>query len=443
MAGATAVGCLWLAGCTEMAQRTPAASPAHSGGVQPTLDRGSFHVRLFDVAEYASSEVGNAAVRILDEGPDAALRLEAQSLRGRVATITTAIVTRDQPEAALLDLLIYLKLERWVCERRLARSPQAQAIVKEAFERSILHGDRLAALTLSREQRDRLDELVESWKSEHPDAAAIGMVRLEDLSTLRERPYRPEVDRIAPSLLSPITEAEREMERTRQFGERLSFALRRFPFLLRWQTEEAMFRLLAQPEVARFESALNDGRASIERLGSAIEQARNTAEEIEKAVTSLEPGDLAPARELASEVRLAIADTKAMLPDAQRMVVELKEAMAGAERVTTALHELTRGPDGKPVDFVALGNASERFATAATDLRAAVQQANALLASDDATQRLAELTDTGTKGIDHIIWRVALLMVIAAALSMVLMVVRSLTRPRSEQASRGSRGERA
>ena len=412
---------------------------APSAATSAQLDRASFHVRLFDLAEFASNEVGNAAARVLDLGPDPYIRLEAQSLRGRVATVTTAIVTRDQPEASLLDLLIYLKLERWVTERRLRSSEAALAIVLPAFDLSIERADRLAGKALSEEQRGRLEELVEVWKTEHPDAVQVGMIRLDDFADLRVRPYRADVDRIQPSLLAPVTEAECEIERTREFGERIAFALRRFPFLLRWQSEEAFFRLLAQPEVGRFESALRDGQASIEHLSAAITQAKTTAEEIQRTVESIEPTDLAPAKELASEVRLALAEVKGVLPDARQAIVELKDAIAGAEKVTTALTELTRGPDGKPIDFVELSKASECFATAATDLRSAMQQANALLASDDATRRLAELTDTGTKGIDHVIWRVALLMVIAAALTMVLMVVRSLTRPRGEPTKAGLR----
>lgn len=432
-----------LSGCTELLDRGGPRTGARGDltqGLDRGLDRASFHVRLFDLAEFASNEVGNASVRLLDEGPPPLVRLEAQSLRSRVATITTAIVTRDQPEAALLDMLIYLRLERWVAERRFAASPRGLDLLLPAFDLSIEHAERLAGQALPEGKLGRLNELVEGWKQEHPDAAQVGMIRLDDFATLRSRPYQAEVDRIEPSLLAPVAEAEREIVRTREFGERIAFSLRRYPFLIRWQVEEALFRLLAQPEVARFESALRDGQASIERLGTAIGQARTTAEEIQQAVAAIEPGDLAPAKELASEVRLALHDAKEVLPDAQRTIVELKDAIAGAERVTSALRELTRGPDGKPIDLSSLGNASERFATAANDLRAAMQQANALLASDDATQRLAELTDTGKKGIDHVIWRVALLMVIAAALSMVLMVVRSLTRPRAEPAGAAQQG---
>lgn len=432
---------LGVGGCAELSQRASPPSTALTSGANTTIDRPTLQTMLLDLAEYATAEVSNAVRDVLANAPDAAARVEAQAVRTQVATSTTAIVTSGEPEAALLDFITFLTLERWVVERwlagRPAGAPEHELLV--ALDRALSRTHEVTDECITDAQRARLDELIATWKEEHPHASYVGIVRIADFSSLRSEPFRPTVDQLEPSLMAPVSDAQREIERSRILGERFAFILQRLPFLARWQAEETLYRLLAQPEVTRFESALTEGRGAIDRLSAAIDEARTTAKEIETAISSFEPTDLAPANQLASEVRLAISETKAILPEARETIVELKDAIAGAERVTTALKELTQGPDGKPIDLTALSTASDRFVTAAADLRTAIQQANALLSSDDATQRLAELTDTGKKGIDHLIWRIALLMVIGAALTMVLMVVRSLTRPRAEPPERPRR----
>lgn len=434
---------LTLGGCAELSQRSdpnPSRGAALEAGVA-AIDRPTLQTKLLDLAEYASTELSNAVRDVLARNPDSGVRVDAQSFRVQVATATTAIATSGEPEAALLDFITFLTLERWVVERWLANrpadAPEQQLLV--ALDRSLAQTKASTDAFLSPAKRDRLNGLIATWKDEHPNANFVGIVRLADFESLRSEPFRPKLEQLAPTLLAPVTEAEREIERSRILGERFAFILQRLPFLVRWQAEETVYRVLDQPEVTQFQSSLNEGRASIDRLATAIDRAQSTAKEIEDAVASIKPGDLAPAKELANDIRLAMADAKVLLPDAQKTIADLKDAIAGAERVSASLKDLTHGPDGKPIDLSTIGAASERFVTAAADLRSAIQQANALLSSDDATQRLAELTDTGKKGIDHVIWRIALLMVIGAALSMVLMVVRSLTRPRSEPAERPRR----
>jgi hypothetical protein len=438
--------CAFLAtgGCAELVQRETKPTAAQGAA---SLDRLVFERRLLDLAEYATAEVANVVGQIAldDASPDA--RLRSQSILGRVATTTAAIATREDSPTALLDLLIYLRLERGVTEAWLATAPVPSSeathgpALLSAFDRAASYADTLAATTFTAEERALVDDAVARWRENHPNASFVGIVRLADFLRAQQGDIRAQpVERmITRSMFAPVTEAQQELLRTRLFGERIAFLLRRMPYIIRWQSEEAAYRFLDQPEIAELERSLAEGTTAIGQLASSIDQARAVAVEIETAITGLEPGDLAPARELASEIRLTLADAKEILPEAQRTIGELREAIAGAERVSSSLRELTRGPDGAPIDLSGIAAASERFVTAAADLRAAMQQANALLSSDDATQRLAELTDTGKKGIDHIIWRIALLMVIAAALSMVLMVVRSLTRQRMEPAERARR----
>jgi hypothetical protein len=251
----------------------------------------------------------------------------------------------------------------------------------------------------------------------------------------------PSADQQQPlaSFIEPATDTARALERDALRSERERTTIASLPERMRRQAELLAAGVAGREDLGRLAAAIDDARGTLDRLGSSIDAARSTARDIEARVAAIDPADLAPAKELATEVRLALAEAKEALPKAEATIVELRNVVAGAERVTKSLEALTTGPDGTPIDLSALAGASERFMTAASDLRSAVDQANRLLASDESTARLRALAETGRASIDHLTFRIALLFVIAAALAVVLMVVRALTRPRAEPQQRPAR----
>ncbi len=429
-------------GCISMGPpHRPAAAPTTSVS-STTIDRPTLQARLLAEADLAMSEIGIAAREVLATNPPPKTRAFVQATRVAVSTLTTAIATSGAPEADVIDLYAFVRLRRWVTDQWLAGWPAdaPEQALGRAMATIDSHVTILVQSLLNAEQLAKLNQLIEDWKTAHPDAPMVGVVRFDEFANLRSTPFGPSHDvELEPTLLTPVTDAQKELERTRLLGERIIFLVQRLPILARIQAEEVVFATLAQPDYQTLLSRLEGGSLSIDRLSQALNEARQRTKEIEDAIRGIDPGDLTPAKELATEVRTALADAKVALPEARATIVELKDAIEGAERVTTALRNLTQGPDGKPLDLSAASAASERLVTAAGDLRAAIEQAHALLSSDDATRRFEEIARSSRMGIDYFVWRLGQLLVIAASLTIVLRIVWVLTRQRGEQAPRQPR----
>ncbi|MFO0828793.1 MAG: hypothetical protein U0572_11685 [Phycisphaerales bacterium] len=254
-------------------------------------------------------------------------------------------------------------------------------------------------------------------------AASLALVALASCSTVAPREPAP-----APA------------------DDRLVQAVEALPPTFRAEADRVVAAVTDSPEAqalrqlpATLDARLGESSAAMRSLAEGIERARATAQDLGRAVEAAEGIDTKGLTEFAGELRNAAAEIHATLPDAQATIAELKLTIEAAERVSTALRDLTRGPDGKPLDLTALSAASERFAVASSDLRSAIGQANQILASDEATRRLEEIARTGRAGIDHAIWRVGQLLVIIACLAIVVRIAWVLTRPRAEIAARPAR----
>jgi len=241
-----------------------------------------------------------------------------------------------------------------------------------------------------------------------------------------------------PSAPSPSA-ITAQQQAARIADERLTLALRQLPALARDEAAQAIDEFLRRPEIAQLRTELHEGRVTVDSLGASIDRARVTAEQLGAALDDAQGIDIPGLTAFAIELRGAATEIHASLPDARTTIAELKLTIEAAERVSVGLRDLTRGPAGEPLDLTALSAASDRFATASSDLRQAIAQANALLSSDEATRRLEEIGRTGRLGIDHAVWRLGQLFVIGASLTIVLRIVWILTRPRAEPAPRPAR----
>jgi hypothetical protein len=436
------IGCLLaaataLAGCATLdpdgsmsARYAPKTSMVHG------IDRAVLQTKLLSLAEFSIATIDYATRSVVEaEPPPSAVVAEAAvTIRLNVASIMTALATTGEPETGLLDMLFYASLRKDATETWLAtRPPDApEQALGIACRRIADEARELAASLLTEEQLTRIESFVDVWRAEHPNATYVGLVRLEDLDDLRSQAFRGTDPRsLEPSMLAPVTQAEQTLERTRIFGERLAFVLQRMPYFARWQAEDLAMQLLERPELTMMDSRLEETQAALRLLAASIDAARAEAETLRGAFAEVQGADLAELRTFAGDVRATVGDVRALFPEAKETMADLKNAIEGAERVTSALQALTKGPDGKPLDLSAIAAASDRFATASHDLRDAIAQANTLLSSEDATRRLEDIAKTGRASIDHLIWRIGQLIIIVGSLAMVLRIVWVITRPRA------------
>lgn len=329
----------------------------------------------------AALEAGQILERTL-ETPES--RWVAASGRLVALVVTTDIAASPNPGGALLDMTVFVTLRRvvwedyWMPEVYGEGGHPVLDILRE-LEADIWG---IAAGVYTEGQLDELRDLIEEWRSKHPDVRSVDFMRLTKLADARK--VQGLVDAGRPGgMLAPVKEANRELEEMRLLAERLAFMATRMQLVLSLQVEMASAKLAIQPEVRqllddsrtfaevsdRFAEAFaalvadipEERRALVEQMLSGLGEERErlvedlTAEDSGVRPTLADFRDTFDSgRELADRLQAAITsadglvarvlekepvrpfdimDYRAIVDDATVTVRELQEALATIERI--------------------------------------------------------------------------------------------------------------
>jgi len=367
--------------------------------------------------EVVSRDTEQIAVQV----EDFSRRVEIFDWRLATATSAVQIAAGPSPVTNAVDMLVMVSLSRRIVEAGwTARyGEQAQPLL-ESYRTLERRARRLLDGIGSREQKDELDALMDTWIAENPAATSAAFIRFDNLA--RTGPGRAEsAARASPSLLSMIgldplqgiDPAVREVQQTRLLAERWVYYAQRLPILLDLQTSLIGARAAADPQVRQVTGSVGEmGRlsASVGRL--ADEAPALLAREREAAIAQL-MGELRTQQKemlaLATEVRGALETGNVTAQSLDRLIQSTDRLVA---RFRSADGAATTESTGRPFDIneytsaaVAIGAAARELQALATNVDGLAPQLPARV--DQAASRAQELAD-------HVFWR--LLILILAAL---------------------------
>jgi hypothetical protein len=149
------------------------------------------------------------------------------------------IASGQYPEINLLDMVVFVRLARTVLERHWIPRLYGDegAPLAEVFARSDAELRDVAARALTADQRQQLDQVIDTWLAENPSQLRVEGIRLADFS----RAAGDAADRAsrARGLLASVKSATQTANLALQLSERGLFLVQRLPFLWRLQVRVA------------------------------------------------------------------------------------------------------------------------------------------------------------------------------------------------------------
>jgi hypothetical protein len=450
-AGACAASC---GGCLGL--------PAGGGNdrrptIEQTMARTDVEVlrgQLRAFADRYMARIEEATDHIVFNTDDPNIRSAAHETKYYTSLSIVSLAGEPNPQSALIDMMVMTGLER-----RAWQQPWAADFMGEHAE-TLRTAQRdveediwsIGAMYLNTRQRRDLASLLDAWLETNPERKYMSRVRLDDFSEIRGAAELQRDLRVG-GFLAPIQEATAAVEQTRQLGDRALFLLERMPLLLSWQVETTVYDLVRTPE---FRASMHQSERLVvtaERLADFTERVPTLVASERQAVTGWIEQRQADAGDTISMMRELLADAAAVVEavqaaaEAGEMVVLRTRETAEALRATVDAADAVLGRFGgategaaptRPFDIRDYTHAATELTVAIRELQELVVTTDGFLQSPGWTARLAEVnraaadrvdhaTEQGQQWVDHVFYRVVVVLLLSCLLAFLTMLAYRFT----------------
>lgn len=275
---------LLLAGCGLLGTSTSDRLVRGDEGRSITV--GEAEQRTKNFADRYVQLVSDAVDHVKDGTQDLRARRQAHLLKLQSASSAWDIVTSSHPLQEMLDLFVQTELQQIIWDREGLAAKTFGADGARVVESLRSARDEIYALARRALPDKRIEEIramVEGWRKKNPAVEGTG-------TFIRFGPYlnAPGADLVSQVLtgfgllnsINPLDPAAKQVERVGETADDAFYMSKRFPMLLRWQTEAATMDVLTTLDAADVEKSIKAGDSL---LRSATETARAAQGAIEAA----------------------------------------------------------------------------------------------------------------------------------------------------------------
>jgi hypothetical protein len=448
------------------------AVPGHGQGAgddqDPTTQLSKLQSLLFAYADKYMSGIAQATQEARERDPtNPELRLRMHGLKLVVTASVQALAVSPNPEATLLDMMVFATLHRMVFEEGWARKRYGDEVEIILFVMRVLEKEiwSVASGYLSEKQIAEVRKLIREFRAKHPKLKVVSYIRFSDFASLRSK--SPLVDKArGGGFLVDTSGAEKAVDEALLLAERAMHYSQRLPWIIEWQIEKVFYQLAVEPEVRetltqtqgmtrsldRFAESMEklpqqmtaERRASIEQMASAVATERGAAiRELSEALAAERRATIEDVREsistervalfaeldvrqkmltgAVSEVRAGLADADKLTLDLQKTTSGINEALINADKLMARFDSGSEGgdADSEPFDI-------SSYVIAIKELTTAIREANTLLLS---TERLTGGEAMMGGVFDRVLWTgTILILILCVAVFITMLIYRAAAR---------------
>lgn len=186
-------------------------------------------MQLMDVADLAHALTRTVYVdALVRRRPDIEIAAIAKMHAG-ISSTTRAMAVDPTPMVGLVQMYIWSKMAVFACQNRVATSPEAVPCGCDPLYGKVSEVIlQVAKRHMGEAQLYELDQMIAAYQAEHPGLLQVGLLRIDDIASSEAAAARvlPETEH---SMLSPVTDAARQLEMTRFIGTQLVWLAARLP----------------------------------------------------------------------------------------------------------------------------------------------------------------------------------------------------------------------
>ncbi|WP_319524537.1 hypothetical protein [uncultured Desulfosarcina sp.] len=391
----------------------------------PQMTQEELQAAVVSYANRYIAIVGQAAVQLEEAIPTDQARLNAA--RRKVYSITAVVETAagPNPGPALLDLVVTATLNRMVWQEYW--TPQVFGkpgmIMVEAFKTMEADAWELAAKVMTHEQRQEFRDLIEDWYANHPGQVFVDYVTFSDFGDIGTKPNLKNIQKPG-GLLAPIREATEAVDDVRMTVERAMFLLAKMQLIMGSQVELVYRNMVVQPEMKSMLADISGLKQTADHYALLLEKLPQHVTEERKAILDAIDDKAAAIHQINTDAQATLKQADITLKSLQQTAVAANDLVASTD---TLLARFETDEAAEPV-------AVEDYVKAIETLQAALVEFNKLILTVDQTGMplistvLDQFNRSAEERVDHIFWRLLILILAAGGMGVVIIAVYRLKR---------------
>lgn len=395
----------------------------------PQMTQEELQAAVISYANRYIAIIGQAAVQLEAAIPTEQARLNAA--RRKVYSITAVVETAagPNPGPALLDLVVTATLNRMVWEEywRPQVFGKPATIMVEAFKTMEADAWELAAKVMTPEQRREFRDLINDWYANHPGQVFVDYVTFSDFGDIGTKPNLKNIQKPG-GLLAPIREATEAVDDVRMTVERAMFLLAKMQLIMGSQAELVYRNLVVQPEMKAMLTDISGLKKTADRYAVLLEKVPQQVSEERKAILDAIDDKATAIHDVNTDVQATLKQADITLKNLQQTTVAASDLIASTDAL---LARFETDESAEPVTMV-------DYIKAIETLQAALSEFNKLILTVDQTgmplisKVLDQFNRSAEERVDHIFWRLLILILAAGGLGLVTLTVYTLLKRRSK-----------
>lgn len=403
----------------------------------PTAQLSKLQELVFAYADKYMSAIAQVTSEIRESAPeDAELRLRMHGLKLLTTASIQQLAVTPNPEATLLDMMVFATLHRMVFSEEWARKRYGKHAKTLAKTMQELEDEiwQTSGNYLSEKQTAEVRRLIRDWRAKHPDLKVVSLIRFSDFASLRSKSPLVSKSR-GGGFLVDTSGAEQSVDEALLLAERALHYSQRLPWLIEWQVEQLFYKLAVTPEVRQSLSQTQGVTRSLDRFADSMEKLpRQISTErqasIEQMASAIATERVAFFAELDVREKMlqgTINTLRTGLADADQLAVNLNKTAGGVNTVLLSADKLMARFDseaGADADAEAFNLNS--YVLAIKELTLAIQEANTLILS---TERLTGGADAMGGVFTRVLWTgTILILILCVAVFITMLIYRAAAR---------------
>ena len=243
--------------------------------------------QLMGLADLGAALTKEQATRAVAEHRTELQTTTMARLHAGIASAMRSMAVNASPHEGLVTMYIWVKLGEHACRNRVRLVPEY--VVDDCDELfGKLNGvvDQIASRHLDAKQIAQLDELIAAYKRQHPDALVFGLLRIDDIAGT-DSATELVLSESAPSMMSSVTDASRQIEVARLLGVQAVWMLARLPESIGSYLESTVSLAIEEARVHEISAHARDISDNVRSASAAISEVAAAQRQLSQDVATL------------------------------------------------------------------------------------------------------------------------------------------------------------